>query len=568
MALEIKSFPVDYSKAFSEIDLSNPYVHTNQGLFELDSQTFNGRAYVYMPSDLECSAWSVTLLVPENADLLSFFTSSGWKDLADERKFLVFLAEAPKDGWSVSPYTLDFLKNLDAAVDDKTHYDAQRFCAYLAGYEDGACAALQYALYKPAAYAGLGLLFQAESAANDIATLLKQAELSTPTSTTKLPLFIETDQLLKPTESIVSHFIKRNQTSPDPLHGADGIIRYIASQKDHHNSVNEQPVSHIAIKTSSTEGSFINSDSAKIAWNELRRAIRTSGIGDGYLHPYRTLSDWHITKHETTIDSVLRHWYEYIPQQATSREEKRPLVIFLHGGSQTGQTCLYATEWMNVAEERNFIFAAPTGTMRNFGSSGAPHPAWNACGSHELFNDEAFIKTMIADICSRNNIDRSRIYIAGHSMGSAMAQRCALAMPELFAAVASNSGVVVGGFMGDFDSPGVKEDIAMPAIWIQMGEHDVGGGTLESNHNAERTVRYWIKRGDLDSFDDARTVTCGRYLTKTWQTKKGTPLLSFTTTLDKPHAITPEDAWLYYDSFFCKFSRDETGSLNYLGKPV
>ena len=45
-------------------------------------------------------------------------------------------------------------------------------------------------------------------------------------------------------------------------------------------------------------------------------------------------------------------------------------------------------------------------------------------------------------------------------------------------------------------------------------------------------------------------------------------MVRYTTTLEKPHAITPQDPWFYYDEFFCRFSRGETGELYYKGKLV
>ena len=71
-------------------------------------------------------------------------------------------------------------------------------------------------------------------------------------------------------------------------------------------------------------------------------------------------------------------------------------------------------------------------------------------------DDEKFIRSMLEDVKARFAVDSGRIYVCGHSMGSAMTQRAALAMPDIFTAAASNSGVVTGGFMGDFDTPGGK----------------------------------------------------------------------------------------------------------------
>lgn len=573
MELQPKHFPSCYKEAFSKIDRENPYLHINSGLFYLEPNTFKEKAFAYLPNNMECSTWSVTLLLPDSNNPIEWFLASGWKEISDTYKILILFLAAPQNGWEASPEEdQQLIYAADKALDSKVHFDVQRFFTYLVGYHKGAQAALRYTMKRPSAYAGIGLVGSFEeneivtSAENDNEKILPYLDLKD----VPVPIYLGIPELNKSSNRIIDHFKLRNKASNDSINAGGEIIRYQTSSRHHLNEINTHPVAQISIEINKEFSERIPLCSNSV-WKELHRTIRTSGIGPGYLHPYRTLEEWGVTYHETHIDSIKRHWYEYIPSRNISRKKEKPLVLFLHGGSQTGKSCIYANEWMNVAESRDFVFVAPTGTMRNFCEEGmqwAPHPAWNASNNPNLFNDEKFIRYIIKDIRSRVPIDKTRIYVSGHSMGSAMTQRCALAMPDLFAAAASNSGVVTGGFMGDFDSFGVREDIPMPAVWIQMGEHDVGGGTLETNSNAKRTVQYWIKRGKLRDFDSPCHYECGRYKTLVWPSKSGAPLLSFTTTLDKPHAISPQDAWFYYDEFFSKFSRSASGEILYLGNPV
>lgn len=573
MLLQAQSFPSCYKEAFSNIDPENPYTHTNVGLFYLDSTTFGENAFAYLPENMECSTWSVTLLFSETDNPINQFLVSGWKEIADMHKVLVLFIAAPQNGWETNPQEDQYLlSELDKALDSKAHFDVQRFCTYLVGYHKGAEAVLRYTMNHPSAYAGIGLIGSftengiTAAAENDTKHMLSYLELRN----IPVPVYLGVPEINESMEQIISHFVRRNKAGDKFVKVDDGIIRYQTSYRYHRNEINDHPAAQVAIEVSEVFSNPIPACSDS-AWKELHKTIRTSGVGPGYLHTYRTLEEWGVVYHETHIDDIKRHWYEYVPQRNISRKGKKPLVLFLHGGSQTAKSCLYANEWMNVAESRDFVLVAPTGTMRNFyaeGTQWAPHPAWNAKRNPDLFDDEKFIRFIIDDVCSRIPIDKTRIYVSGHSMGSAMTQRCALAMPDIFAAAASNSGVVAGGFMGDFTSPGVREDVPMPAIWIQMGEHDVGGGTLKANSKAERTIRYWIRRGKLRSFEHSCHYDCGRYQTTIWPSKTGAPVLSFTTTLDKPHAISPQDAWFYYDEFFSKFSRSSLGKLLYLGEPV
>lgn len=268
--------------------------------------------------------------------------------------------------------------------------------------------------------------------------------------------------------------------------------------------------------------------------------------------------------HEMVVDGWTRHWCEYVPRRNVSRNEKLPVVVFFHGGTQVAESGLYGAEWFNVAESRDFIALFPSGGIAQSRMNANPMPTWNiSCEKEFYLDDEAFIRAMIDEVAARLPVDRSRIYATGHSMGSGMTQRCLMSMPDIFAAGVSNSGVV----LGSYDLPNINTSLDV-ALWIEIGEHDVDPCDLSESERVKKNIEYWIGRGGLDSFDEAGNFQCGRYLNKEWCNQEGVPMLRYTAALDKIHAVMPQDAWSYYDAFMCKFSRDEDGTLRYLGKPV
>ena len=537
------------ASALSNLDPKDPYRLPFSGVVDLGKS-----ACAYIPEALELSCWSLTILPPRGVCAQDFLVESGWKELADNQKILLLVAG--NEGKEADCTLEDALSCLDKLVGSKEYFDAQRFFAYLIGYEDGAAVALRYTVEHPESYAGVvfvGLEHQADSIAAALGGNDSQDNIPVPA------LFLsELEDLIQPA---VAEFIRRNGCLDVPFSFMGDTV-YLPNPVETGDEVSSQRVADVIVR--GVEPSAL--PNAASVWETLHRSIRVSGVGVDDLHPYRTTDEWGLVRHELEIDGVVRHWLEYVPKGNVSRCDSRPLLVFLHGGSQTAKSAIYAAEWMNVAEARDFIVAFPTGTMRPFDNQPA-HPAWNATRASNLFNDELFIREMVEDVCARENVDRGRVYVVGHSMGAAMAQRCALALPDVFAAAASNSGVVVGGFMGDFDTPGVREDLAMP-VFIQMGEHDVGGSTFAENRNAERTVEYWIKRGSLSSLDDALVSKTGRYSLRQWVTKEGVPMLSYMRTLDKPHCITPQDAWIYYDWFLSRFSRRADGATEYMGRAV
>ena len=144
-----------------------------------------------------------------------------------------------------------------------------------------------------------------------------------------------------------------------------------------------------------------------------------------------------------------------------------------------------------------------------------------------------------------------------------MTQRCLLDMPDIFAAGASNSGVV----LGDFELATTKKNYDVACL-IEIGEHDVDNFDFQKSDRVRQNLEYWIERGDLQPLEEGGSYSCGRYQNTVWCNKKGVPMVRYVAAFDKTHSIMPQDAWTYYDDFLCKYSRDSEGNLCYLGKPV
>ena len=50
-----------------------------------------------------------------------------------------------------------------------------------------------------------------------------------------------------------------------------------------------------------------------------------------------------------------------------------------------------------------------------------------------------------------------------------------------------------------------------------------------------------------------------------WYDKQRVPVVRFSALKGFPHAYTPENAWMTWDEYFCKFKRKRDGSVEYLG---
>jgi poly(3-hydroxybutyrate) depolymerase len=105
------------------------------------------------------------------------------------------------------------------------------------------------------------------------------------------------------------------------------------------------------------------------------------------------------------------HWVEYIP---TGYDGKKPvpLVISQHGGGQSGWGQCYATSWYLVAEREGFIAVFPDAPDRK-----AMEEKRGNAGQDFFDVNNEMLNGLIAELKRKYNIDDSRIYMQGMSMG-------------------------------------------------------------------------------------------------------------------------------------------------------
>lgn len=119
--------------------------------------------------------------------------------------------------------------------------------------------------------------------------------------------------------------------------------------------------------------------------------------------------------------------YQYILQKPLQSNEKDALIIFLHGSGERGADVdklkVHGPLKYIQTHELNAYILAPQ------------------CPENEIWDTEA-LSQLIQKVISQNNIDVSRIYLTGLSMGGWGTWNLAFAHPEMFAAVVPICGFV------------------------------------------------------------------------------------------------------------------------------
>lgn len=145
-----------------------------------------------------------------------------------------------------------------------------------------------------------------------------------------------------------------------------------------------------------------------------------------------------------TMTHVNRHgqrdWKLYIPAKRSSAP--MPLIVMLHGCTQSPDDFATGTGMNALAEQHGFLVAYPAQSMGANSSK-----CWNWFKSEDQGRDRgepAVIAGIVRDILRDHPVDPARVYIAGLSAGGAAAAIMAEAYPELFSAVGVHSGLPVG----------------------------------------------------------------------------------------------------------------------------
>jgi poly(hydroxyalkanoate) depolymerase family esterase len=130
----------------------------------------------------------------------------------------------------------------------------------------------------------------------------------------------------------------------------------------------------------------------------------------------------------------------YVPARTTA--PRMPMIVMLHGCTQSAADFAAGTRMNRLAEEHGFLVVYPEQA-----SHANPSKCWNWFSAQDQMRDQgepSLIAGIVHDVAARQDVDTRRIFVAGLSAGAAMAVVLGETYPELFAGVGAHSGLAYG----------------------------------------------------------------------------------------------------------------------------
>ncbi|MDB5697955.1 MAG: LpqC, poly [Alphaproteobacteria bacterium] len=225
----------------------------------------------------------------------------------------------------------------------------------------------------------------------------------------------------------------------------------------------------------------------------------------------------------------------YVPE---GLEAGAPLVVVLHGCTQTAADYDHGAGWSRLADRHRFAVLFPEQQREN-----NAHFCFNwfmVGDSQRGMGEPASIAAMVAAMRTAHGIDRSRIFITGLSAGGAMASVMLATYPETFAGGAIIAGLPYGcasDVREAFDCMGGRarmpaEELARtvrrasphkgpwPRISVWQGSAD----TTVAPSNADAIVRQWSQLHGVPP-EPSRTDQVDGYPHQVWLNAAGEPVI-------------------------------------------
>lgn len=539
------------------------------GMFERSVAGTDRMAKVYVPEDTRLGAYMVVLNVPQGLQTVQWLSDSGWLETADREKFLLYVLEPGESGeWGSVDDERAYIEAAystisNGAPEGRGIYYLPPESYYVVGYGAPGSVLHELAMKDPTVVAAAAFVDASDLEASALEGMSSNF-FATPdwnkeqvaSSDLPLPVLLMSSEEGAP-KAVVQYWQAANQTEAEaePFEGGE-----IFRQED-------DTLEFFVADGSSTAVAVVNGTNASADWKGTTETIyegflsnytRYGGAAGGNTLGSRPdLDELGVQYKSFEVDGRLREYLVYVPESAKDAEiagEDVPVVFSLHGAGMTMYSMFDYSRWWEIADREGFILVHPTGLNT------ANATSWDVESDS---SDMTFIGQLVDTIKQDYNVDESRIYLGGQSMGSLMSGAIGrnLDIAPNFAAIGSTS---AGGSSTDYAGN-------LLPYYLIFGEFDFWPWQLTSEpaeteflerFSSSKALEYWINRNDAVSSvtePDSET-TQGRYHTYEWTNEAGLPVARYTVTLGRGHSIIADEMNLLWD-WYDQWQQDENGKV-------
>ena len=164
-----------------------------------------------------------------------------------------------------------------------------------------------------------------------------------------------------------------------------------------------------------------------------------------------------LTTENILYDGNNRQYLVYVPQSYSS-SSPTPILFVFHGGSGYANDFMnYEADFRSIADTAGFILVYPQ-ALEDPNDGGSTNWLHKEPTDHK---DEFFVETLIDTLSSVYNIDNSRVYACGYSLGGMFSYTLACSINDKIAAIGSVAGAC---FYGAFANCNINHPTAVLTI--------------------------------------------------------------------------------------------------------
>jgi poly(hydroxyalkanoate) depolymerase family esterase len=218
-----------------------------------------------------------------------------------------------------------------------------------------------------------------------------------------------------------------------------------------------------------------------------------------------------------------RSYKLYVPIQRSP--QRRPVVVMLHGCTQSADDFAAGTQMNRLADEHDFLVVYP----EQAGHANTSR-CWNWFKPQDQQRDAgepSVIAGIVREVVQQYEADTRRVFVAGLSAGAAMAVVLGESYPEVFAGVGAHSGLPYGSA---HDIPSALA--AMKGGRSGMpGLRPMPGAVTAQNKKAVQAVPTIVFHGDRDTtVQHSNGAEIAKHAEQAYLSQDGEPSLHSSTT--------------------------------------